>query len=258
MQLSIKKNDGLVPQYYIKENHPPIIPPEIFDMVQKLIEERKNRNSRVSGVGVFSGKVFCGDCGGAFGSKVWHSNDKYRRVIFQCNNKFKNERKCSTPHLTESELKELFVKAVNKIIPKREQLKADFELIKDSLFDTSEAETELETLRRQLRETAALIDACVERNAKFALNQDDVRKEHEMLVGRYSKLREQINALTDEVAGKQVRRDSISSFLKTLFRQKVVISEFDDDLFNAVVDRVTVYAKDDVRFTFLNGIEITA
>ena len=193
----VKKNDGLVPQYYIKENHPPIIPPEIFDMVQKLIEERKNRSSRVSGVGVFSGKVFCGDCGGAFGSKVWHSNDKYRRVIFQCNNKFKNERKCSTPHLTESELKELFVKAVNRIIPKREQLKADFELIKDSLFDTDDDE-------------------------------------------------------------QNARRDSISSFLKTLFRQKAVVSEFDDDLFNTVVDRVTVYTKDDVRFTFLNGMEIKA
>ncbi len=191
----VKKNDGLVPQYYIKENHPPIIPPEIFDKVQRMIEERKNKNSRVSGASVFSGKVFCGSCGGAFGPKVWHSNDKYRRVIFQCNNKFKNEKKCSAPHLTESELKELFVNAVNKIMPQKEQLKADFKFIGDSLFNVS----------------------------------DDEQK---------------------------ARRDVISAFLKKQFRQKAVISEFDVDLFENLVDHVTVYSKDDVRFTFLNGMEI--
>ena len=27
-------------------------------------------------------KVFCGECGSAYGSKVWHSTDKYCRIVW--------------------------------------------------------------------------------------------------------------------------------------------------------------------------------
>lgn len=47
---------------------------------------------RYSGVSIFSTKVQCAECGGWYGSKVWHSNDKYRRIIYWCNNKFRNKR----------------------------------------------------------------------------------------------------------------------------------------------------------------------
>ena len=29
-------------------------------------------------------KIKCGDCGGHYGAKVWHSNDKYRRIVYTC------------------------------------------------------------------------------------------------------------------------------------------------------------------------------
>ena len=42
-------------------------------------------------------------------SKVWHSTSKYRRTIWQCNHKFKNDKKCKTPHLYEDTLKDTFL-----------------------------------------------------------------------------------------------------------------------------------------------------
>ena len=69
---------------------------------------------------IFSGKIRCGCCGGWYGSKVWHSNDKYRRVIWQCNHKFKDKTRCRTPHLTEDEIKAAFVRMVNKLYADRE------------------------------------------------------------------------------------------------------------------------------------------
>ena len=40
-----------------------------------------------SGVHAFSSKIKCGECGCWYGSKVWHSNSKYRKVIWRCNHK---------------------------------------------------------------------------------------------------------------------------------------------------------------------------
>lgn len=69
---------------------------------------------------IFSGKIRCGCCGGWYGSKVWHSNDKYRRLVWQCNHKFKDKTRCRTPHLTEDEIKATFARMVNKLYADRE------------------------------------------------------------------------------------------------------------------------------------------
>ena len=74
------KNDGSVPQYYVEDSHPAIIDPDQFQLVQDIFKERA-RDPKHSGATIFSGKIRCGCCGGWYGSKVWHSNDKYRRVI---------------------------------------------------------------------------------------------------------------------------------------------------------------------------------
>jgi len=104
------KNQGQVPQYYIKENHEAIIDTELFDLVQAEMADSRRKYGRYMGVSIFSGKIRCGDCGCWFGPKVWHSNDKYRRIVWQCNDKFKKQ--CTSPHLTEDEIKAAFIKAL--------------------------------------------------------------------------------------------------------------------------------------------------
>ena len=51
-------------------------------MVQAEVARRKREGGRYSGVSIFSGKIKCGECGGSFGAKVWHSTDKYRRTSY--------------------------------------------------------------------------------------------------------------------------------------------------------------------------------
>ena len=93
-------NNGAVPQYYVEDHHPAIIEAETFDRVQDLIAQR-SREKHFSGSTIFSTKIRCGECGGWFGSKVWHSKDQYRRVIWRCNAKYADRKsKCGTPHVT--------------------------------------------------------------------------------------------------------------------------------------------------------------
>ena len=91
------KNTGQVPSNFVEQSHPAIIAPETFEMVQAEVARRKREGGRYSGVSIFSGKIKCGECGGSFGAKVWHSTDKYRRVIYRCNKKYDGH-KCQTPH----------------------------------------------------------------------------------------------------------------------------------------------------------------
>ena len=74
----------------------------------------------------------------------WHSNDKYRRTIYRCNDKFNNH--CQTPHLTEDEIKGAFLRSVNQLIRNKEEVISNFCLLKTSLSDTSA----LEKMRSEL------------------------------------------------------------------------------------------------------------
>ena len=90
------KNEGQVPQYYVEDDHEAIIPATTFERVQYEIERRK-KAGYTSGATVFSGKIYCGDCGGLFGPKVWHSNSPNRKVVLQCNDKFKKSVSSTDP-----------------------------------------------------------------------------------------------------------------------------------------------------------------
>ena len=74
-----KKNEGEVPQYYVKQSHEAIISPEIYDLVQDELKKREQAKVTRSCRSIFSSKIICGECGGFYGPKVWHSTDKYRK-----------------------------------------------------------------------------------------------------------------------------------------------------------------------------------
>lgn len=66
--------------------------------------------------------------GGSFGAKVWHSTDKYRRVIYRCNKKYDGH-KCQTPHVTEEEIKTAFT----RLVTEREEIIANSGFVRQTL-----------------------------------------------------------------------------------------------------------------------------
>ena len=238
-------------------NHEAIIQPEIFELVQQELERRKNSRGRHSGVHLFSSKIKCGQCGEWYGSKVWHSNSKYRRVIWQCNHKYDGEEKCSTPHLTEDEIKTMFVSAVNKLISNKDAVLAPLRASLDIAFDTSALEAETEELQSEIMVTSDLIQKCICENAHVALDQTEYQKRYDGLTARFDSAKAQLEEIDSAIADKKSRRATIEAFMDTL-AQADLMEKFDPALWCGLIDFVTVYSKDDVRFTFRNGMEIKA
>lgn len=143
LQKKTKKNEGEVPQYYVEGNHEAIIEPSVYDLVQVELAKRSKKNeARYSGVSIFSNKIKCAECGSWYGSKVWHSNDKYRRVIYRCNHKFDGNRKCETPHVTEEEIIAAFIKAMNILITERDEIIENIQLIRQTVCNVTTLEQE--------------------------------------------------------------------------------------------------------------------
>lgn len=225
-------------------------------MVQTLMATRKKGRNRKSSVSIFSSKVKCGDCGSWYGPKVWHSNDAYRKVIWQCNHKFDGE-KCATPTLTEDEIKELFLRAANQVIDQKEQFIAIYDQVLSKSLDTTAFERELTELEAEINIAAELIEECIKENAHVALDQAEYQKRYDGLVARFDKAKARHTELTDLIAERMARKHQIETYLKNL-RSREPLTEFRETDWLAMVDYITVYSKDDIRVTFKDGTEIKA
>lgn len=172
LEKKMKSNEGEVPQYYVEGSHPAIVDPDEWDHVQTEFTRRKALGRAYSGKSVLSAKLVCEDCGGFFGSKVWHSTDRYRRTIWQCNSKFKGEERCHTPTVDTETVQRLFIQAYNRMMENQEQIIKDCETMRRALTDFAALDAEIE---RQLEETqvvAELVKVAVKENASTAQSQE--------------------------------------------------------------------------------------
>lgn len=250
------KNEGQVPQYYVTGNHEAIIPPETFDLVQAEIERRRKGGKRYSGVTIFSNKIKCGECGNWYGTKVWHSTDQYRRVVYQCNHKF--EKKCSTPHLVEEEIKAAFVKAVNKLLDGKDALLENLNAVQETVCATASLEADKARLESEMQMLVDMTQNCIGENARIAQDQTAYQKRYNELVNRYEDVKARYDALSEEIQGKRMKSEMLDSFAKSLRQQDAPLTDFDEGLWGTLVDCMTVYGKDDIGVTFKDGTEIKA
>lgn len=252
-----KKNEGEVPQYYVEGNHEAIINPAVFDLVQAELEKRKRGESRYSGVSIFSNKIKCVDCGGWFGSKVWHSTDKYRRVIYRCNSKYK-DKKCATPHVTEEEVKAAFLSAYNKLVSEKAEIVANAETIRKTLCRTDALEEEKRSLENDMAVLAGMVQSAIDENARIARDQGEYQERYNGLVERYNMVKARYDEVARAITEKEAQNERLAGFIKILKAQDGIITEFDEMLWSSMVDFVTVGRNKEMAVTFRDGTEITA
>lgn len=253
-----KVNEGEIPQYYVEDNHEAIIDPEVFEMVQREMAKRGKGKKYHSGVHAFSTKIKCGECGSWYGSKVWHSNSKYRKTIWQCNHKFDGDCRCQTPHLTDEEIQLHFLSAANKLLATKAEVIANGREMQALLFDTTELEAEQAQLLEETQVVSDMVQQAIQENARTALNQTEYQKRYDSLVQRFDRAKTRFEEVTAEIQEKQTASANMGTFLNAFEQMPDALAEFSPESWHSMVDFATVYSIDDIRFTFKNGQEIQA
>ena len=249
------RNKGEVKQYYVEGDHEPIIEPKVFDMVQEEIK-RRGKMGHCSGGYAFSSKVVCGDCGGFYGPKIWHSTDKYRKMVWQCNQKFKNkEKKCGTPTLTEQELKQAVVKAENARLDEKKEAIAAAKELQAMLLDNASLEAEAVGLEAEADALSESIDQAIRSNQMVLQDQAAFQAKEQELRDRYKEKRAACAEVRSRICDRRARADKLDAFIETLGKMKPQ-TEFTPEYWGALVKKVTVFGKKDIRVEFVDGKEI--
>lgn len=118
------KNDGTVPQYYVKDSQEPIIKKDIYTAVQEEMLRRANLTSGIeekkkriySSKYALSSICTCTKCGDIYRRIAWNNRGK-KSTVWRCCTRVENgPTVCDAPTITEEELQQATVKAINQLV----------------------------------------------------------------------------------------------------------------------------------------------
>lgn len=112
--------------YDVDDMTPPYITKEQFDQIQSMRRRvvRKTKHNRVY---IFSGLVYCGECGGRMGGRV---NTNQASQFYNCTSHYMRVSECkNTSNMLERKIEEFLLASVDA---KLEQMKADMVAMRDS------------------------------------------------------------------------------------------------------------------------------
>ena len=250
-------NKGERKQIYIQDSHDAIISPETFELVQKELERRTARGGKYYD-SPFTGKIVCGDCGALYGHKLWHSDRASRKNIWRCNDKYKNNPHCTTPHLTDDEIKNAFVLVINRLIKQRKVDSSMFE--KEFLPDIADVrplEKKLEAIKSDIQSLNSELERMIHDNASHPQDQAVYEKQFNESSGQLDAKKKEKASLESRISNLLARKKNVLIFLEGLNKIGRYTTRFDIPTWHAIVEYMNVTADKKLIFRMRNGGTMT-
>ncbi len=244
------QNNGIVPQYYVENSHPPIIPRDLYMQVQEEMVRRANlhsgekRKKRVySSKYALSSIVYCPKCGDIYRRIAWNNRGKHSTVWRCCTRVEHGPTACDAPTIQESKLQAAVIKAINLTLGDRESMMA-------TLQENVEA-----VIRQEDEISSKGIEAKLLELQKELLKLTNSKKDYNSVADEIDRLRElKQNALV-ESAEREGLKQRIRQMREFLEQQSTEVTEYDELLVRRLIEKVTVY-DDRFEVEFKSGAKV--
>ena len=246
------KNDGSLPQYYVKDSQEAIIPKDIFTQVQEEMVRRANMFSGEDGSKrrVYSSKYAlssictCSRCGDIYRRIAWNNRGK-RSVVWRCCTRVEHgPNACDAPTISESELQMATVKAINTVLKCSDSMQ-------DILKENIEKVLREDQTDGKLEKLNAILDAKQHELAQLAKKNED----YSTLADEIDELREQKQEILVEKAQTEGYKTRIQELGDLLKKECTELTEYDEKMVRLYIERITIY-DDKFTVTFKAGIDI--
>ena len=255
----VRVNNGERKQWYIHDSHDAIVSPETFELVQKELKRRTGRHGRFYD-SPFTGKIICGDCGAYYGHRVWHSNEPCRKNIWLCNDKYENGSVCKPPKVTDEEIMQTFLIAVNRLPKDRAAYCDEYERkFLPLIGDAADLEEELASLTEELNDQIAQIERLVLENAQKAQDQAVYTQKFDAFSKSIEQKKALIHSIEQQISEAMVKKENARIYLEGLCKTEsgCLLTNFDIRLWHALVEYAKVMPDKTIIFHFRNGNEET-
>jgi len=239
-----KRNKGEVPMYYLKDSHPAIISREDFEKAQELMVERAKSKGNIEGNRekylkryAFTSTIQCGHCGKAYKRHLDNCGNVAESSCWVCSTYIvEGKNSCCMGRVKEETIKGLFVRVFNRLDKLLGEYRAELEREKLAEFD----DEEIESLIQQER-------------ALYFMNHDH-NPLHEELVRKLTQLQTERGEWLAELAKQDTRIARTLELEAILESQGGRITEFSEDLYTAIIEKIVVMERTTLVFYLKNGL----
>lgn len=260
----IKKNEGELPQYYIKDHHEAIRSREIGYLIRAEFARRNSTKSMDTTKGIKRGKysaqyaltekLVCGECGTPYRRVTWTMRNGEKKIVWRCISRLKDGKKyCKhSPTIEENALHEALTRVMNQYIDDKDELRW---LLKESINeatknmpvdDENEIEKRIETLEQSVLNLAELLSMSTVELDHFDAKIKEIEEELTELYGQKQNLKKigQLNMTFENVD------EELLDFIDNM---EMDLNKYNDILVRKIVQRVTVLQQDKIEVTFVDG-----
>ena len=140
----------------------------------------------------------------------------------------------------------------------RKGLIEDCRLARVVLCDTATIDAELDVVRSELEVVAELSRKAIYENARTALSQSEWSERNNGYLERHRQASQRAEELEAQKRERLGKGKILEGFIRDIRSRELAVTEFDEELWLAVVDKAMVNRDGAMSFRFKNGSEITA
>ena len=255
--------------FIVPDTQEAIVSQAQWDRVQEL-RKNKRRPAKAERQGLFSGLLYCADCGGKLHFATCKSFEG-KQDHYVCS-KYKSGRgDCSAHYIREDVLRELVLERIQAV---NEYIRGDVEGFQEEWLQCRRTDQErsiredkkkLEQAKKRLSDLDVIISRLYEDYVLGNLSQDRYKKMSADYEAEQERLKLEIEVIEEWVEQREEMNDGLDAFI-ALTQKYVDVEELTQTIVNEYIKKIVVYAPDKsggkrtqkvkIYFNFVDDVDI--
>lgn len=233
----------------IEDSHEAIISKIDFDSVQKVLKCDTRRSPGGKAVGLFSGMIFCGDCGASMVRKTVPAGDK-KYVYYICS-AHKQDKSCSPHRIRDNALEEIVLDSLKQHISEVVDMSELLAITDTAPLRTAQAQKvqrQLDKKHEEYEKLQKLLMSLYENLADGIIDREEYTRLKASFSARADEAEKQMDALREQL--EDIHNHGTENVWMNEFIKRQGLTTLDRAVVVALIDKILIHSNDVVEIIY--------
>lgn len=233
----------------IEDSHEAIISEIDFDSVQKVLKCDTRRSPDDKAVGLFSGMLFCGDCGASMVRKTVPAGEK-KYVYYVCS-AHKQDKSCSPHRMRDTALEEIVLDSLRQHIREVVNMSELMNITDTAPLRTAQAQKiqrQLDKKREEYEKLQKLLMSLYENLTDGVIDREEYARLKASFTARADEAEKQMDALRESL--NDIRSHGTENVWMNEFIKRQELASLDRAVVVALIDKILIHSNDMVEIIY--------
>lgn len=233
----------------IEDSHEAIISEIDFDSVQKVLKCDTRRSPDDKAVGLFSGMLFCGDCGASMVRKTVPAGEK-KYVYYVCS-AHKQDKSCSPHRMRDTALEEIVLDSLRQHIREVVNMSELMNITDTAPLRTAQAQKiqrQLDKKREEYEKLQKLLMSLYENLTDGVIDREEYARLKASFTARADEAERQMDALRESL--NDIQSHGAENVWMNEFIKRQELASLDRAVVVALIDKILIHSNDVVEIIY--------